>query len=276
MMNGTLQFAQLVKQLRLQRGLSHDQLARAAHLSRVYVYHLESGLRQNPSARVVKQLARALLLPQHERRQLYAAFTRLTGRTIDEEALELPLGQMHALAHQLVVQSTYPTHALDPLWYVRHWNQAALDLFEIVGDQGNAERLHLVELVFGAHRSRFLSWERLAQQLVKVFLYTTRRLSHLPAYQELWQRLRALPDFRRLVAATVPEPSPSPSNVFSLRHSQLGLLTLRTAPMVFSHVKSDCIVSYLPANQQTLHVYQHCHWQPEMIPTGELTLNRFA
>jgi transcriptional regulator with XRE-family HTH domain len=202
MMNGTPPFAQLVHQLRLQRGLSQNQLAHAAHLSRVYVYHLETGQRQNPSDRVVQQLARTLRLSPRERQQVYTAFTHLTGRVIDEEPpAELPQRQMRSLAHLLVANSTYPTHALDHFWYVHHWNQAALDLFEITKDQRNMERLLLVELVFGAQRPQFLAWEQVAQELVNAFLYTTRALTHLPAYQDLWRRLRALPDFRRLVAA---------------------------------------------------------------------------
>jgi DNA-binding XRE family transcriptional regulator len=42
-------FAALVAHYRQARGLSQGQLARAARLSRTYIYHLETGQRQAPS-----------------------------------------------------------------------------------------------------------------------------------------------------------------------------------------------------------------------------------
>jgi hypothetical protein len=159
---------------------------------------------------------------------------------------------------------------------VQFWNQAALELFEIEQTAREDQRIHLLELFFCVHRPHFLAWESLARRLVNDFLYTTRALAHLPAYQEVWQRLRELPDFRRLAAVSVPEPASSPSFMFSLQHSQLGRLTLRTAPTVFTRINSYCMVSYLPGNQQTLNTYRKCRWQPETLPAGEITLNLFS
>src|SRR5690242_8639112 len=122
----TLNFAQMIKELRLQRGLSQSQLAQAAHLSRVYIYHLETGLRQNPSEHVMQHLAQALVLQEDERRLLYEAFAQLTGRDLSEEWLDVPMLHVQSLAHLLVLNSTYPAHALDRLWYVQLWNKAAL------------------------------------------------------------------------------------------------------------------------------------------------------
>lgn len=276
MVKKTLNFAQIVKDFRLQRGLSQNQLAQAAHLSRVYVYHLETGLRQNPSERVVQHLAQALVLQEDERRIFYAAFTQLTGRDMSEEGLDLSMLHVQSLAHLLVLNSTYPAHALDRLWYVQLWNKAALELFEIQAEQGGEQHIHLLELLFGAHRPHFLAWENLARRLVNDFLYTTRALVHLPAYQEVWRRLRELPDFRRLAAVSAPEPMPSPSFVFSLQHGLLGCLTVRTAPTVFTRVNSYCMVSYLPGDQQTLGVYQKCRWQPDTFPLGEIIVKLFS
>ena len=98
-----LSFAHLIKKWSLQRGLSQRQLAQAAHLSRVYVHHLEAGARQNPSARVVQHLAQALL----------SAFTHLTGQDISHEMIDMP--HAASLIHLLVLNHTYPAHALDQL-----------------------------------------------------------------------------------------------------------------------------------------------------------------
>jgi transcriptional regulator with XRE-family HTH domain len=261
MLNKTFSFAHLLKQWRLQRGLSPSQLAQAASISRVYLHQLEIGMRTNPSEQVVRHLAHALLLPESDRQQFFAAFRQLTGREILTEMRELPTGQVLSLADLLVQNSTYPAHALDQLWYIQSWNEAALDLFEIPPEQQRGESLHLFELIFGAPRPRFLLWESLARRLITDFLYATRALTHLPAYQDLWQRLSAFPDFQRLAVTSVPCLSPSPFLVVSLRHRRLGLLTLRTVPTVFTRVNSSCIVSYLPENQHTLSAYHRCRWQ---------------
>jgi transcriptional regulator with XRE-family HTH domain len=75
----TSDFAQLITRFRQQRGLSQGQLAQAARLSRTYVYHLENGMRSNPSPRVAGSIARALELQGEERRQLFTAYTQTDG-----------------------------------------------------------------------------------------------------------------------------------------------------------------------------------------------------
>jgi transcriptional regulator with XRE-family HTH domain len=255
-----------VTQLRQQRGLSQGQLAQATRLSRTYIYHLESGMRSNPSPHVVHSIARALELKSAERRQLYAAFTRLTGQQIDDPLDTSVLLDLGHLAQLLVLNTSYPAHSLDRLWYLHSWNNAALKLFEAEEEAAlvtaGHERVHLLELVFGAHRKRhFYGWESLARRLVSDFQYNTRTLTHLAEYKELWKRLRELPEFRRIAAASYPEGKPAPSFVFHVQHSQLGHLALRTATTVFTGVSSYSMVSYVPGDQHTLDVYREYRWQ---------------
>jgi transcriptional regulator with XRE-family HTH domain len=261
-MRNNMSFAQLVTQFRQQRGLSQGQLATAARLSRIYIYHLEAGMRQNPSARVVQSITRALALQENERHQLYTAFIRLTGQTIDDEPLEQSRLDVGHLAHLLVLSISYPAHSLDRLWYLHTWNQAAITLFEVQQEIDQGERMHMLELVFGKHRHQFLDWENLAQRLVSDFQYTTRSLKHLPEYKELWKRLRNQPEFRRIAQASTPERTPAPSFIFHMKHSQLGHLVLRTAPTVFTHINSYSMVSYVPSDQHTMEIYTKCRWQP--------------
>ena len=254
-------------QLRQQRGLSQGQLAQATRLSRTYIYHLESGMRSNPSPHVVHSIVRALELKSAERHQLYAAFSRLTGQQIDDDPIDtgalLDLGH---LAQLLVLNTSYPAHSLDRLWYLHSWNEAAIKLFEVEEEVALAtagqERAHLLELVFGAHRRRhFYGWESLARRLVSDFQYNTSTLTHLAEYKELWKRLRELPEFRRIAAASYPEGKPAPSFVFHVQHSQLGHLALRTATTVFTGISSYSMVSYVPGDQRTLDVYREYRWQ---------------
>lgn len=257
-------FAHLVTRLRQQKGLSQGQLAQATRLSRTYIYHLEAGMRRNPSPHVVHNIARALELPDQERHRLYTAFSQLTGQQIDDEPVDHTLLDFGRLAELLVLNTSYPAHSLDRLWFLHSWNEAALTLFEVQEEAAMGGHIHLLELVFAAHRRwRFHGWENLARRLVSDFQYNTRTLTHLPKYKELWKRLREFPEFRRIAAATYPEEKPVPSFVFHVQHSQLGRLALRTATTVFTGINSYSMVSYVPGDQQTLEIYQRYRWQPK-------------
>ncbi|HXR65346.1 MAG TPA: helix-turn-helix domain-containing protein [Ktedonobacteraceae bacterium] len=259
----SVDFARLVAHFRQQRGLSQGQLAQATRLSRTYIYHLETGMRNNPSPHVVHSIVRALELQNPERQQLYAAYTQLTRQQIDDDPVDsstlLDLGH---LAELLVLNTSYPAHSLDRLWYLHSWNEAALTLFEIDEETARSRRTHLLEQVFGVRsRQHFHSWENLARRLVSDFQYNTRTLTHLPEYKELWKKLRDLPEFRRIAAASYPEGKPAPSFVFQVQHTQLGRLALRTATTVFTGINTYSMVSYVPGDQHTLEVFRQYNWQ---------------
>ena len=256
-------FAQLIAHYRQQLGLSQGQLAQATRLSRTYIYHLEAGMRRNPSERVVHGIVRTLDLQAGERRQLYDAYTRLTGHQIDDEQVEGALLDLGQLAHLLVRNTSYPAHSLDRLWFLHSWNHAATMLFEIQEEIAGNEKRHLLELVFDARRRHhYYGWENLARRLVSDFQYNTRTITHLPEYKQVWKRLRELPEFRRIASAAYPEGKPVPSFVFQVQHSELGRLTLRTATTVFTGINSYSMVSYVPGDQQTLEMYRKHDWQP--------------
>lgn len=136
-------------------------------------------------------------------------------------------------------------------------------LFEVQQEVASGRKVHLLELVFDARlRRHFHGWENLVRRLVSDFQYNTRTITHLPEYKALWKRLRTLPEFRRIAAATYPEGKPAPSFVFQIQHSQLGRVTLRTATTVFSGINNYSMVSYVPGDQQTLEIYRKNNWQP--------------
>ncbi len=262
--NDLSHFAQLITHYRQQRGLSQGQLAQATRLSRTYIYHLEAGMRKNPSERVVHGIVRTLDLQPEERHQLYDAYTKLTGHQIDDEQFNGALLDLGQLAHLLVRNTSYPAHSLDRLWFLHSWNHAATMLFEIQDEIAGEEKRHLLEVVFDARRRHhFHGWENLARRLVSDFQYGTRTITHLPEYKQLWRRLRELPEFRRIASATYPEGKPAPSFVFQVQHSELGRLTLRTATTVFTGINSYSMVSYVPGDQQTLEIYRKYAWQPK-------------
>jgi transcriptional regulator with XRE-family HTH domain len=254
-------FAQIVARFRQQKGLSQGQLAQATRLSRTYIYHLEAGMRNNPSPHVVHNIARALELQEPDRQQLYTAFSQLTGQQVDDEPVDGTLLDFGHLAQLLVLNTSYPAHSLDKLWYVHSWNDAATALFESpVSKMGET---HLLELVFGDNgRRQFHGWESLARRLVSDFQYNTRTITHLPEYKVLWKHLRELPEFRRIAAATYIEGKPEPSFVFHVQHTSLGRLALRTATTIFTGISNYSMVSYVPGDQHTLEIYRKYNWQP--------------
>jgi len=261
--SATSNFAQLVTHFRQHQGMSQGQLAQAARLSRTYIYHLEKGMRSNPSSRAAESIARALELQGEQRRQLFTAYTKLTGQQIDIEQSESTLLDFGEMARLLVHNTSYPAHSLDRLWFVHSWNDAAITLFE-VGEEvtEGSEKRHLLELVFDARRrGHYRGWENLARRLVSDFQYNTRTMTHLPEYQKLWKRLREWPEFRRIASVTYPEGKPDPSFVFQIQHSQLGRVTLRTATTVFTGISTYSMVSYVPGDKQTLEIYRKNNWQ---------------
>lgn len=256
------EFGALVARFRQQRGLSQGQLAHGARLSRTYVYHLETGQRRAPSSRVARSLLRALDLHGDDRRHFTAAFTRLTGVTLEDETETGDLLDQRELAALLVHNTAFPAHSLDRLWGVSAWNTPAMRLFEIDADALATHSRNLLAVVFDpAYRSRFRPWEGLARRLLADFKYNTRSLTYLPEYRELWKSLRDLPDFRRIADSSDPGAGIAPSFVFHMRHSQLGTLTLRTTVTIFSGASDYSIVTYVPGDQQTLAIFTENGWQ---------------
>lgn len=255
-------FGALVAELRQRRGLSQGQLARAARLSRTYVYHLETGMRSAPSPKVARALARALDLHGPDRQRFAQAYVDLTGTHMEDASEGLDLLDQRELAALLVRNAAFPAHSLDRLWHIAAWNAPAKQLFELDEHRLAALDQHLLAVVFDpAYRAHFRPWEEMARRLLADFKYNTRSLSYLPEYRELWRALRTRPDFRRLADASDAGAEPSPSFVFHMRHTQLGTLTLRTAVTVFSGTSDYSIVTYVPGDQQTLDIYAANGWR---------------
>src|SRR3982074_624566 len=102
------EFPKLVTRLRQRHSMSQGQLAQATRLSRTYIYHLEAGMRTNPSPHVAQNIARALEVQGEERRYFYAAYTQLTGQHVDDSQPESTLLDFGELAQLLVRNTSYP------------------------------------------------------------------------------------------------------------------------------------------------------------------------
>ncbi len=193
------EFGALIAYYRQAHGLSQGQLARAARLSRTYVYHIETGQRKAPSAKVARALARALEAHGVERRRLAQAYTRLTGEQMEDEPDQLDLFDQRELAALLVHNTAFPAHSLDRLWQIPAWNDPAADLFELDEAALVSHSQNLLAVVFDpAYRARFRPWETLARRMLADFKHNTRSLTFLPEYRALWRSLRAMPDFTRI------------------------------------------------------------------------------
>jgi transcriptional regulator with XRE-family HTH domain len=56
----------VIRKLREAQRSTQEELAKKVRLTRPYIWHLESGLRKNPSLPTLKKLARALGVPVGE------------------------------------------------------------------------------------------------------------------------------------------------------------------------------------------------------------------
>jgi transcriptional regulator with XRE-family HTH domain len=260
----TPDFADLLTQLRTERNLSQGQLAKAARLSRTYVYHLEHQLRQAPSPRAARAIARALELHGEERLQFAQAFADLTGQMLEDEVDETAFLDLHQLSALVVENTLFPAHSLDRQWRIMAWNRASTELFEVDDATLGAYDHHLIRLIYDpVYRKRFQPWEALARRLTADFKFATQGLTFLPEYRELIRSLKRMPDYRRLSETSEAYTVPAPSFVFHMKHSRLGNLALRTAISVFSGSPDFSIVAYVPGNQQTLDTFQQCGWQQQ-------------
>jgi transcriptional regulator with XRE-family HTH domain len=265
--SATTTFGALIADYRQQRGLSQGQLANAARLSRTYVYHLETGQRHAPSARVARALIRALEVRGADRRRLAIAFSDMTGVPLEDENDTSDLLDQRDLAALLVHNTAFPAHSLDRLWQVSAWNTPAMRLFEMDVETLATHSQNLLAIVFDpAYRSRFRPWEPLARRLLADFKYNTRGLTYLPEYRELWRSLRTVPDFRRIADSSDPGAGIAPSFVFQMRHSRLGPITLRTTVTVFSGASDYSIVTYVPGDQHSLTIFSQNGWQAAAQP----------
>ena len=253
MQKNTSDFAQLLTHFREQRGISQGQLAQATRMSRTYVYHLEMGQRTNPSPQAGRHIAQTLELRSEDKQQFYRAYTVLTQQCIEDDLFDDIQDNTGDLARLLIQNSLYPAHTLDRLWFLHAWNEAAATLLEFQEEAGRGEPLHLLSLLFDPlRRKRFYSWEPLARRVVGDFLYSTHTFTYLPEYKTLWQHLLGFSEFCRIAEVTYPFSCPAPSLHFRMRHSELGLLTLRTATTVFTGASGYSMVSYISDNQQLL------------------------
>ena len=258
----TIDFSTLLTKLRTERNLSQGQLAKAARLSRTYVYHLEHQLRQAPSARAARAISRALELRGEERLQFAQAFADLTGQMLEDEVDETAFLDLNHLSALLVENTLFPAHSLDRQWRIIAWNRAATDLFEVTEDLLGMHEHHLIRLVYDPlYRKRFQPWEALARRLTADFKFATQGLTFLPEYRDLTRALKRMPDYRRLSETSEAYTVPAPSFVFHMKHSRLGNLALRTAISIFSGSPDFSIVVYVPGNQQTLDTFRQCGWQ---------------
>ncbi len=259
-------FGALIAELRQKRGLSQGQLARAARLSRTYIYHLETGQRTAPSARVARSLARALEARGPDRLRLAESFTALTGEQMEDESERLDLFDQRELAALLVHNTAFPAHSLDRLWHITAWNAPATELFELDESVLASYDQNLMMVVFDpTYRARFRPWEALARRMLADFKHNTRSLTYLPEYRALWRSLRAMPDFQRIASTSDAGVAVAPSFVFHMRHSRLGPLALRTTITVFSGSSDYSIVTYVPGDQQTLTIFARNGWQREGV-----------
>lgn len=210
------QFADFVKERRVERKLTQQALAEAAHISKSYLVKLESGRLAHPSPRVLEHLARALNLSADESRRLFI----LAGRVDPSMGIgwnpPLYSPDIHPIYASWVRDDQSATlqrvAVVDMQLHLRQANAMFRSTFPGVGDYPT-----LAEWQFLDPRARLVheQWEQASGATV---WWLQRELARHPDHADLVAQLARLTDasfdFRRLWAS---QEKTSPAETMRIR-----------------------------------------------------------
>lgn len=238
----------LLREARLERGLSRSELGRLAGCSRQYVEMLESGDRAGPSPRTVAALAAALVMDAVQRDCFYAA-AGIARPAYRPAAPFNPAGK----AALLLEAFPYPAFMVDSYWSVYAWNGWVPPVLEVYAPVLPAGAVTLLEVLFAPEtRARFLNWDEAGAHLVASFKRDTRSLTQTVPYREALRALRGLPGFPAIFRSVKPSASAVAGSVFGFQNSVLGPLWLAEVLIGFAPGEPLRVVAYVPADPATV------------------------
>ena len=225
-------------------GLRREEVAQRANISSAWYVCLEQGRGGAPSADVLDNLAKALLLTDAEREHLFLIGL---GRA-PESRYRHPEDIEPRLQRLLDQLSPAPAFIKTATWDVAAWNQAATVLWPNLG-QIAANQRNTLRLVFlDPHaRALYYDWEAVARTSVAAFRADVARagamaevaalideLSHCsPAFKAMWQDN---------------DVSDSAHAVKNLRHPVLGTIGFECSTFGVDGRQDLTMVVFLPAS----------------------------
>lgn len=174
-------------------GLRREEVAQRANISATWYTWLEQGRGGAPSARVLEQISRALMLTEAEREHL---FLIALGRPPEIHPAEVE-GVTPRLQRVLDSLELSPALIKTTTWDVVAWNQAATAVFADYGKLPPAQR-NILRLMFlnPQVRARNPEWESVARFVVAAFRADAARAGDSKVVDALVEELsRESPEF---------------------------------------------------------------------------------
>lgn len=223
-------------------GLRREEVAQRANVSATWYTWLEQGRGGAPSADVLNQISRALILSDDEREHL---FLLALGRP-PEKRYKAVEGISPRLQRVLDMLEISPAFIRTATWDIVAWNRAAS---VVLGDYDKLEpsQRNILKLIFANSqvRSAQPDWESVARFVVAVFRSETARAGATENVVALVDELTQLsPEFARMWKDN--EVHIHGEGTKQIRHPMAGLITLEYSAFAVDGRPDLTLVIYSP------------------------------
>lgn len=225
-------------------GLRREEVAQRANISATWYTWLEQGRGGAPSADVLDRIARALMLTELEREQL---FLLALGRP-PEARYQRADGVSPRLQRVLDALDPSPAHIRTATWEVVAWNRAATVMFGDVSALAPEER-NLLRFIFLDPRARatYPHWENVARVVLAAFRLEAARAGADADVAPLIEDLsRRSPEFLAMWRENE-APAPPFETVKQIRHPVLGPIAFEYSAFAVDGRRDLSLVLYNPA-----------------------------
>ena len=227
-------------------GLRREEVAQRANISSAWYVCLEQGRGGAPSADVLDNLAKALLLTDAEREHLFLIGL---GRA-PESRYRRPDGIEPRLQRVLDKLSPAPAMIKTATWDVVAWNKAATVLWPNLGQNTGAERNTLRMVFLDPHaRNLYCNWEAVARMAVAAFRADVARAGAMAEVAAMVEELsRSSPAFKAMWQDN--DVSDSAHAVKDLRHPVLGTISFEASTFGVDGRQDLRMMVFLPASTE--------------------------
>ena len=225
-------------------GLRREEVAQRANISSAWYVCLEQGRGGGPSADVLDNLAKALLLTDAEREHLFLIGLGRAPETRYRQPEDIE-PRLQRLLDQL---SPAPAFIKTATWDVVAWNQAATVLLPNLGQLAANER-NTLRMVFLDPRAQALyyDWETVARTAVAAFRADVARAGAMAEVAALVDELsRSSPTFKAMWQDN--DVSDSAHAVKDLRHPVLGTMSFECSTFGVDGRQDLTMVVFLPVS----------------------------
>jgi transcriptional regulator with XRE-family HTH domain len=226
-------------------GLRREEVAQRANISSAWYVCLEQGRGGAPSADVLDNLAKALLLTDTEREHLFLIGL---GRA-PESRYRRPDGIEPRLQRVLDMLSPAPAFIKTATWDVVAWNKAATVIWPMMGQNAGQERntLRMVFLDPNA-KTLYYDWEAVARMAVAAFRADVARAGAMAEVAAMVEELsRSSPAFKAMWQDNAV--ADSVHAMKDLRHPVLGTISFEASTFGVDGRQDLTMVVFLPASR---------------------------